>query len=118
MYTGYNCNSKLCEACSMMVRCKMVGLPSAVRTIRMKHNSLSHRSEALEPDCASQDEEYGGFGGAHCMVPSGYGSLLAPQAASLDVRLSCPVKLVQDSSEGVQVTTESGALWSRRVTVV
>lgn len=63
---------------------------------------------------ALQDEEYGGFGGAHCMVPSGYGSLLAPQAASLDVRLSCPVKLVQDSSEGVQVTTDSGAPCSRR----
>ena len=56
-----------------------------------------------------QDEEYGGFGGVHCMVPSGYSSLLCPQAASLDVRLSCPVKLIQDSSEGIQVTTESGA---------
>lgn len=43
------------------------------------------------------------------MVPSGYGSLLAPQAACLDVRLGCPVKLIQDNSEGVQVTTESGA---------
>ena len=54
-------------------------------------------------------EEYGGFGGVHCMVPAGYSSLLAPQAAGLDVRLSCPVKLVRDSQEGVQVTTESGA---------
>ena len=43
------------------------------------------------------------------MVPSGYSSLLAPLARTLDVRLSCPVALIQDDSDGVQVTTASGA---------
>ena len=62
-----------------------------------------------ETGAVLQDEEYGGFGGAHCMVPSGYSSLLSPLAGALDVRLSCPVALIQDDPDGVQVTTASGA---------
>ena len=57
----------------------------------------------------NQDEEYGGFGGPHCMVPGGYGALTDALAARLDVRLLSPVARVAYSGAGVQVTTVSGA---------
>jgi hypothetical protein len=63
--------------------------------------------------CLLQDEEFGGFGGKHCMVVGGYSSILAAMAARLDVRLSCPVMSVEDGNDGVRVTVASGLLPSR-----
>lgn len=57
----------------------------------------------------NQDDEYGGFGGAHAMVRGGYSGLLEPLAARLDVRLGAPVARITDTSAGVRVTTASGA---------
>ncbi len=57
----------------------------------------------------NQDEEYGGFGGQHCMVIGGYDPILKALAERLDVRLSSPVTSVSDTSDGVTVTTASGA---------
>lgn len=39
----------------------------------------------------NQDEEYGGFGGPHCMVVGGYGAVFGAMAKLLDVRLGTPV---------------------------
>ncbi|EIE23206.1 amine oxidase, partial [Coccomyxa subellipsoidea C-169] len=55
----------------------------------------------------NQDEEYGGFGGQHCMVIGGYDPILKALAERLDVRLSSPVSSVSDTSDGVTVTTAS-----------
>lgn len=58
----------------------------------------------------NQDEEFGGFGGAHCVLPAGYGSIMDALAASVaDLRLDTPVASVQDSDDGVTITTASGA---------
>ena len=43
----------------------------------------------------NQDEEYGGFGGPHCMVVGGYGCMFSRMASLLDVRLSTPVTEVR-----------------------
>jgi monoamine oxidase len=60
-------------------------------------------------DCpAPQDENYGGFGGPHCMVVGGYSRLLEGLAAGLDVRLGTVVRNVEYSEAGVTVTTAAG----------
>ena len=61
----------------------------------------------------NQDEVYGGFGGAHCMIKGGYGAVTDALAEGLDVRTSAPVSAVRrvdgDGDEGyVQVTTAAG----------
>jgi monoamine oxidase len=61
----------------------------------------------------NQDEAYGGFGGAHCMIKGGYGAVTDALAEGLDVRTSTPVLSVRrvdgDGDEGyVQVTTDAG----------
>lgn len=56
----------------------------------------------------NQDEEFGGFGGPHCMVMGGYSPILEGMASRLDVRLSCPVTTVAETSNGVSVMTASG----------
>jgi hypothetical protein len=56
----------------------------------------------------NQDEEYGGFGGPHCMVVGGYGAIFARIAALLDVRLKTPVVEV---GEGVWSSLECGLAW-------
>jgi hypothetical protein len=57
----------------------------------------------------NQDEENGGgFGGPHCMVPAGYGAIMDALAAQLDVRLGCPVATVTDGQDGVLVVTQTG----------
>ncbi|KAK9903424.1 hypothetical protein WJX75_005208 [Coccomyxa subellipsoidea] len=58
----------------------------------------------------NQDEEYGGFGGQHCMVTGGYDPILKALASRLDVRLSSPVTAVSDTSDGVTVTIASGEM--------
>ena len=60
----------------------------------------------------NQDEEYGGFGGPHCMVVGGYDPILKALAERLDVRLSSPVTTISDTSDGVKVTISSGELQS------
>ena len=56
-----------------------------------------------------QDEENGGgYGGPHCMVPAGYGAITDALAAQLDVRLNCPVASVTDGMDGVLVVTQTG----------
>ena len=45
----------------------------------------------------NQDEEYGGFGGPHCMVVGGYGTVFSRMASLLDVRLNTPVTEVRGS---------------------
>ena len=57
----------------------------------------------------NQDEEYGGFGGPHAMVPGGYGALTDALAARLDVCLSTPVTAIAYDGDSVQVKTASGA---------
>ncbi len=58
----------------------------------------------------NQDEDYGGFGGPHCVLPGGYGSITDALAALLPgLLLSTPVAKVEDTAEGVRVTTVSGA---------
>lgn len=65
----------------------------------------------------NQDDEYGGFGGAHAMVRGGYSGLLEPLATRLDVRLGAPVARITDTSAGVRVTTASGARLQPRLPV-
>ena len=57
----------------------------------------------------NQDEEFGGFGGPHCMVVGGFGEVMARFASSIrDLRLSTPVSRVAVTETGVTVTTEAG----------
>ena len=57
----------------------------------------------------NQDEDFGGFGGPHCMVPGGYGAVTDALARLLPgLRLSTPVAGVEDTDSGVKVTTASG----------
>jgi lysine-specific histone demethylase 1 len=58
----------------------------------------------------NQDEEFGGFGGAHAMVPGGYDAILSALAARLHVRMSTPVTAVAYDGEGVAVTAASGGV--------
>ena len=57
----------------------------------------------------NQDEEYGGFGGPHAMVPGGYGAILGALAERLDMRLGTPVTAVAYDGAGVAITAASGA---------
>ena len=56
----------------------------------------------------NQDEVFGGFGGAHCMVGGGYGQITARLAEGLDIRLSTPVADVRHDADGVVVETKDG----------
>lgn len=42
----------------------------------------------------NQDEEYGGFGGPHCMIPGGYSQVMEALASGLDIRFNTPVNKV------------------------
>ena len=71
--------------------------------------------EALQVSLAhwNQDEEYGGFGGAHCMVVGGYGAILAGLAQKLNIRFNKAVTVISEEGDDVVVTTADGA--ARRV---
>lgn len=66
----------------------------------------------------NQDDVYGGFGGPHCMIKGGYGTVLESLAEGLDVRLNQVVTEIMYSSEesdasgnngkNVKVSTSSG----------
>ncbi|KAK9805594.1 hypothetical protein WJX72_006757 [[Myrmecia] bisecta] len=66
----------------------------------------------------NQDEEYGGFGGPHCMVVGGYNSILEALAAKLDVRLATPVSHISDDDDGVKVTSSSGEVFAGQAVIV
>ena len=55
-----------------------------------------------------QDEEFGGFGGPHCMVKGGYGQIPQAMAACLDVQLNSPVTSIAATESSVSVTVQSG----------
>ena len=55
-----------------------------------------------------QDEEFGGFGGPHCMVRGGYGQITDALAARLDVRLGQPVTSISAEDDLVKVRVKSG----------
>ena len=57
----------------------------------------------------NQDEEYGGFGGPHCMVVGGYGAILAGLAQKLDIRFNKAVTAISEEGDDVVVTTADGA---------
>ena len=93
--------------------------PACVVSARLKAGCVEHSTLARwlssRMHCQvslahwNQDDEYGGFGGAHAMVHGGYSGLLEPLAARLDVRLGAPVARIMDTNAGVRVTTASGA---------
>ena len=56
----------------------------------------------------NQDEEFGGFGGPHCMVVGGYGAILAGLAQGLDIRFDKPVTAISEQGDDVVVTTADG----------
>ena len=58
----------------------------------------------------NQDEEYGGFGGPHCMVVGGYGAILAGMAQKLDIRFNKAVTAISEEGDDVVVTTGDGAV--------
>ena len=60
----------------------------------------------------NQDEEFGGFGGPHCMVVGGYGAILAGLAQGLDIRFSKPVTTISEQGDDVVVTTADGMMSS------
>jgi hypothetical protein len=51
----------------------------------------------------NQDEEFGGFGGDHAMIPGGYSQVTAALSSGLDIRLSCPVGRIEYTPRGVRV---------------
>lgn len=57
----------------------------------------------------NQDEEYGGFGGPHCMVVGGYGAILAGLAQKLDIRFNKAVTAISEEGDDVVVMTADGA---------
>lgn len=56
----------------------------------------------------NQDEEYGGFGGPHCMVVGGYGAILTGLAENLDIRFNMAVTSVAEKGDDITVTTADG----------
>jgi hypothetical protein len=58
----------------------------------------------------NQDEEYGGFGGAHGMIPGGYSQVMEAMARGLDVRYDTAgeVTHIEHSAKGVRVRTADG----------
>jgi len=55
----------------------------------------------------NQDETYGGFGGAHCMVSGGYGTIMSQLAEGVNIRLNSPVSHVLHDANGVVVVTKN-----------
>jgi len=75
---------------------------------------------ALSAKNWNQDEDYGGFGGPHCMVVGGYDQAFRQLASLVDVRLGTPVASVKirDGLESVEVITETGeSFWCDAVVV-
>ena len=56
----------------------------------------------------NQDEQYGGFGGAHCMVGEGYSTIMTRLAEDIDIRMDTPVTEIHHDDDGVRVRTKDG----------
>lgn len=56
----------------------------------------------------NQDEDFGGFGGPHCMVVGGYTQPFTKLSQLLDVKLNTAVKEIRDDTTGVTVITSDG----------
>jgi monoamine oxidase len=56
----------------------------------------------------NQDEDFGGFGGPHCMVVGGYTQPFTKLSQLLDVKLNTAVKKIRDDNTGVTVITADG----------
>ncbi|KAL4584229.1 hypothetical protein LXL04_008822 [Taraxacum kok-saghyz] len=56
----------------------------------------------------NQDDIYGGFGGAHCMIKGGYGAIVDSLKDGLHIHLNHVVTDVFHQSEKVKVLTETG----------
>jgi len=68
----------------------------------------------------NQDEEFGGFGGPHCMVIGGYDQIFRRVATLLDVRMSTPVTAIKTrvGVDSVEVITAGGeSMWADAVVV-
>ncbi|KFM25067.1 Lysine-specific histone demethylase 1A [Auxenochlorella protothecoides] len=63
----------------------------------------------------NQDEEFGGFGGPHCMVPGGYDAAFRVLAAGLPVRLGCAVDAVADAADGARVSVRVAGAQEERL---
>ncbi|KAL4433102.1 hypothetical protein ABPG77_006529 [Micractinium sp. CCAP 211/92] len=71
----------------------------------------SARLEEISAPCWNQDEDAGGFGGAHCMVVGGYDQVFKALAATLGdcIRMGTPVVEIRDEpGSPVVVVTGSG----------
>ena len=75
---------------------------------------------ALSAKNWNQDEDFGGFGGPHCMVVGGYDQAFRKIASLLDVRLGTPAASVKmhEGVDRVEVITSTGeSLWCDAVVV-
>lgn len=75
---------------------------------------------ALSAEHWNQDEDFGGFGGPHCMVVGGYDQVFRRLASLLDVRLSTRVASIKTRQEmdSVEVITAAGeSIWADAVVV-
>ena len=68
-------------------------------------SEYGEESEALSLSAWDEDEE---LTGAHVLLRSGYGALLAKMARGMDIRLRQIVERVEHGSEGVRVHTSQG----------
>ena len=71
----------------------------------------------------NQDEAYGGFGGAHCMIKGGYGAVTDTLAKGLDVRFGVAVDAIarvdgDGDVGGVVVTSKTGEVFEGSACVV
>jgi len=96
-----------------------VRLEQAARMGKSERRLLDWHWANLEYGCSAslndislphwnQDEQYGGFGGAHCMVGGGYSTIMNRLAEGLDIRMSTPVVEIKHDSNGVTVETKDG----------
>ena len=108
---------------------KLVPLPKIVTEVHRRF--LNWHWANLEYGCSAplsavsvkhwnQDEDYGGFGGPHCMVVGGYDQAFRQLASLLDVRMNAPVATVKirEGLDSVEVITAAGeSFWCDAVVV-
>ncbi|KAI3428576.1 hypothetical protein D9Q98_007398 [Chlorella vulgaris] len=82
----------------------------------------SARLEEISAQHWNQDEDQGGFGGAHCMVVDGYDAVFKALAAALgdSIQLNTPVVevLEQDEGKSMKVVAQGGAEFACDAVVV
>ncbi|KAM0032893.1 putative spermine oxidase transcription regulator Homeodomain-LIKE family [Helianthus debilis subsp. tardiflorus] len=65
----------------------------------------------------NQDDVYGGFGGAHCMIKGGYGAIVDSLKDGLHIHLNCIVTDIyrqqeDESQKKVKVSTQNGKIFT------